>query len=582
VILVENSDLDNKTNFENLDKIIEKFNAKNIKFTIINNYKKLSRGLARNIGIDSANGEVIIFIDDDTIIIGEDSFQKISNLAQKYDYGYGALRYWTNPIGWFEKNSQDILKKLENGQNAFKNHIGKIQLKIRNNENLDLQHYSFIANFGFCTKNLLKKTTGFPDFKDYGCEDDYFMFQLFKISGNYTILRDISVIHITHKINPNTNFSLYFEKLIAEGYFWFHVGKTFFDLKQLRKDEVLEKLSSYHPDYRIAVAYEQYQTSCPPNIKKKEVLLWKQRMQYHFIDFIQLLKKLLESSCLDEFIKNSNSDFDNIIPFIDVCIKNKLCKIDKRGRIKNTFNFKYFPDRKFDKQKSRIKLIFPSKKWNQFPCDIHSRERRVSLIKDRFPYTDFIRITLIGDDDLLTIPLSQYSWIETNTIDLDKRVLNTIRFHCPNAEIHNLDLSKKINGIKPSQTFITDPPYTLHGALLFIVRGLSLLEYNGEIKEFFVVLNSTMIGENMKILQEILLKNGVWLHETILNFNQYHLPEKYPERTRANNFLKNNNIDIDAVTYSSSSNLFIFRTISPNISALESLVEKNQIYNHLL
>jgi predicted methyltransferase/GT2 family glycosyltransferase len=580
VIVIENSNLKNKNNLEELNKIKKKFESQKIQFTLVNNEKKISRGLARNKGINIAKGDIIIFIDDDTIILEDNVFNKICNLAQKYDFGYGAIRFWTSPKGWFEKNSKDILQKLEKRKNPFQNHIGNIQSNIRDNEYLDLQHYTFIANFGFCKKELLTKSKGFPDFKGYGCEDDFFMFKLFKISGNYTILRDIKVVHVTHKTSPNNNFPIYVEKLKEEGYFWLHIGKTFYDLKQLSRDEVLERLSSYHPDYRTAIAYQEYQKSCPPNISQKETILWKQNSQYCFIDFIQSLKKLLDSSSLDEYIQHSNSDFDNIIPFLDVCIKNKFCKISPNGEIFNTFKFKHFLNR--SKERPFIQLKNPQSTWNQFPCDINSRQRRVDLIKNRYPYTDHIRIALIGDDDLITVPLYQYSWIQTSTIDLDKKVLNTINKYCPNAETHNLDLTLKLKGIKSVHTFFTDPPYTLNGALLFIVRGLSLLDYNGEVKEFFVILNQTMMGRNIEKILKIFTENGVWLHETIVNFSQYCLPEKYPERKRANIFLIENNIRPKSVSYSSSSNLYIFRTISPNIQALESLIDTKQIYNHLL
>lgn len=580
VILVENSTPSNKNKLLHLKSIKKEFIVRGINLVVVNNKNKLSIGKSRNVGVDHSRGDLIVFIDDDTIIKDRDAFLKIRNFAKKYDFGYGAKRYWTNPMGWFELNSLNILSCIKDSKNPFANHIGKPKINSRNNDYKLLQN-SFIGNFGFCKRKLFFKTHGFGDFPHYGFEDDYLMFQLFKITNNFKILDEIEVIHVNHQVNSKVDNCIeYVEKLKKDGFFWFHVQKTFNAKQKFNKNEILEKLDVYHSDYRIDEAYKLYLKLLPPNINFEKRNIWKKCMQFDLIDYCQKIYILLSCFHIDEFVKKSRSDFDNLIPFLISCVKSSLCKIENDGKISNSFNFKRFDSSK-DYISSSLIISNPNSKLNQFPCDLLSRDSRIELIKNRYPYADYLRIALIGDDDLLALNLSQESWINVCVIDKDEKIRKIINKFNPKIEFHLHDLSKKIENITPVQTFLIDPPYTFDGSLLFILRGLELLKNSPQIKEFYCILNETMMGSNMQKIQKVLLDNKIWVHEIIPNFNQYELPSNYPERKRANNFLKINNIDKNMLNYSSSSNLYIFRTVTPDIEGIFSAINIDNKYKHL-
>ncbi len=101
-------------------------------------------------------------------------------------------------------------------------------------------------------------------------------------------------------------------------------------------------------------------------------------------------------------------------------------------------------------------------------------------------------------------------------------------------------------------------------------------------KEFYVILNPTMMGKNIFILQSILLKSNIYLKEVIKNFSQYKLPHFYDERKRADKFLKIHKIKNNSLSYSSSSNLYIFSVIKPNLKSIKEAIDFNKLYNHYL
>ncbi len=591
IILVENS---HKKNI-NLDEIKNKvslWNSKRkipFKFKIINNESFVSRGTARNEGVKAASGDVLIFIDDDTIILDEKAFSKIHKLSQEFDYGYGAERLWTNQF-LFQKESRVILENLENGNNDLLKKISGIPETISYRggvTNKNLLAKTFIGNFGFCNRDVFKKSNGFPDFKGYGFEDDYLMFKLFKHDFNLTSLENITVVHVNHKIRKEQTRNLidYFLKLIENNYYWFYVEKTFSD-KIKDKSTILEDLKSLHYDYRIEKSYNDYLKLLPLDLLtsgKAKTDYWKKHYLYSKIDFVRLISVLQNSNNIDDFVKNSFADFDNLAPIVVVSINNGIVSIDNNGRIKKLFNFSFtLPySSRILKQKISIK---PNKKLNQFPCDERSRDRRYRLLKNRYPFAEYLRFAIIGDDDLLSLKFINDYWAFPVVIEKDKRIVNLIKDIKNHFKIFNIDIRfiEKEKRMPTVQTFITDPPYTLNGALAFIYAGLSMLDNSFEEKEFYVILNPTMLGKNIFILQNILLKNNIYLKEVITNFSQYQLPSLYDERKRADKFLKTHKIKNDSLVYSSSSNLYIFSVVRPDLVGIKKSIDFNKLYNHYL
>ncbi|HUT22157.1 MAG TPA: bis-aminopropyl spermidine synthase family protein [Candidatus Bipolaricaulota bacterium] len=588
VILIENSH-HKKNNIPLIRDTVRELNKRRptpIAFSLINNKQSYGYGKARNIGAERASSNLLVFVDDDTIILDNSAFQKIFCLSRNFDYGYGAKRLWTRQ-GWFPKNTKKILNKMENGEIGFlKHNAGLPPALFRDPFFQNIKQSTFIANFGFCKKDIFKKLGGFPNYSGYGFEDDFLMFRLYELGYRFMLMNDFLVIHVSHRagINQQSNLVEYFLALIERGYFSFHVINTFSG-KPMQRRTVLEKLKPIHYDFRIEEAYEDYIRLIPLDIQlsdRKTVSSWRKNNMIEKMDFACLMRNLQNSNNVDEFIKNSSADFDNIGVLIDVGIKNEIVKVEKNGKVKKIFNF-HFTKKDFFELIENPSFV-PNCDLNQFPCDFASRKRRFDLFKERYPFTEYLKFGIIGDDDLVSLEFINEFWAYPVIIEKDDNITKIIKKASPRFKVIKFDIRKiiKADGFPEVQTFITDPPYTIYGALAFIFAGLRMLVKNNNVKEFYVILNQTMIGKNLLKLQQILSRAGVYLIEIRRNFSQYKLPMHFSERKRADRFLDSLAIDRSSSEYSSSSDLFIFRTIDPDIDWLGKQINFKKFYIHYL
>ncbi len=584
IIIVENS-YDKKETSSNLENFCKKQNKKlkkPINIKIIHNKKSISQGAARNKGVRLADSNLLIFIDDDTIILDDNAFDFIWKKSEKYDYGYGAKRLWTEKK-LFQEKSREILKDLLNkNYQSLISVSGNPDSNVRGDNDNSLQKVSFIANFGFCKKSIFKKTEGFPNYKGYGFEDDCLMFRLFEKSYKDTLLNALTVVHVNHKIKEkdDRNIVSYFQELVSKGYYWFHVAKTF-KKKRPKREDVLEKLTPLHFDYKIEDAYKEYIKLSPLDIKKsnqKSLTHWRECYQFSILRFSQLISILQESHNLNNFINYSNSDFDNLAPLIKTAQKFSFVEIkSSTGKIEKTYNFKFTTPLKY--KKIHRKKITPNEKYNQFPCDIESKKRRSNLFKERYPFAEYLKVGIIGDDDLLSLEFKNDYWLWPVVIEKDKNIIDIIKKTDNRVEVYERDV-RKINTLPnvKVQTFITDPPYTLQGVLFFICAGLKILVDNNEEKEFYVIMSKTMMGKSLLHVQEILSSAGIYLFSIVENFSQYNLPINYKEKERANKFAQKIGVSSDVFCKSSSSDLYIFKTNNFNIKKIQKFVKPKLIY----
>jgi len=590
IILVENSH--HKTQDINLLKNKTKeWNSKRkaaVGFKFVDNKNSLTPAKARNIGVAKAKGEILIFIDDDTIIIDNDAFCKICKLSEKFDYGYGAIRLWTKK-SWFGENSSTLLNRLEkkNIKTLLAN-SGDTPKFFREEKYPLLQKRTFIANFGFCKKDIFNKMSGFANLPYYRYEDDCLMFRLYEAGYKLALLDSIRVSHISHPLNRDqkTNLIPYFGELVKKGYYWFNVN-IIFSKKSYKKEDLLEKLSTLRYDDRIENLYQKYIKKIPLNLEgsfsKINIESWKKNNLISELDIARLISYLQNSKTLDEFIKKSSSDFDNLAQIIDLAIKQDFITVTKSGQIHKNFDF-HFTQFEIDKSRKVNLRFIPDNNLNQFPCDKNSRLRRKLFLKSRYPFAEYLKFAIIGDDDLLSTEFINDYWMWPVIVEKDKRILDIIRKSSSRFELIEQDISAfpKLNNLPIVQSFITDPPYTLHGSLAFIYAGLRMLKKDSEIKEFYVVLNPVMMGKTFFHMQKILSESEVFLAETLNNLSQYELPDNFKERKRANKFLDKIRIKGNFIKYSSSSNLYIFKTLLPNIKNLEKKINFNKLYEHYL
>ncbi len=590
LIVVDNSNFKSVEKIKKIKKYCSDLNNKRkfpVQIKIVNKKKPININFARNFGAKSARGDILVFTEDDTVMLDNSFFSSIINFSKFYDFGYGAKRLWTRP-GWFQRNSKKVLSEaLEGRYDLLIKNSGSIPQSFKGDKDGDIfyeiQGHTFIANFGFCKKDLFLKVGGFPLYEKLDLSDDCLMYRLFKSGSRYKFLGDLIVAHVSHKKNRSNNTSnlkRYFKELINNNDYWCHVFKTF--KTDIDLSEVIEPLESLHYDYRLKEMYFKYIDSCPLNLsfKNKNFNSWKKNNIFCIIDFSRLIHFLIKAKNIDEFVKVSNADFDNLAPVIEVAILNGVISVNKKGLIKNLNFF----DKRSDLSYKKNNFI-PNVKYNQFPCDDESRLRRARLITDNYPFVEYFRFAIIGEDDFISPLFRDFYNFYPIVLEKDNRIIKRLK-DSGNTEVYKVDLTndndfKKIN-IPRVKTFITDPPYTLHGSLSFIYRGLSLLSEDDDVKEFYVILNPAMIGKNIYKIKKILLESDVYLYKTIDNFSQYKLPLKYNEYNRANSFFKKNGISSNIIKYSSSSSLYVFRTIKPNLNKIKKFVNNDKIYKHYL
>jgi hypothetical protein len=90
------------------------------------------------------------------------------------------------------------------------------------------------------------------------------------------------------------------------------------------------------------------------------------------------------------------------------------------------------------------------------------------------------------------------------------------------------------------------------------------------------------MGKHFFTVQKVLSESNICLAETINNFSQYKLPNNFQEKKRAIKFLKKMGLSNNSLMYSSSSNMYIFRTILPNLTKLKKQINFKKIYQHYL
>ena len=125
----------------------------------------------------------------------------------------------------------------------------------------------------------------------------------------------------------------------------------------------------------------------------------------------------------------------------------------------------------------------PNRKLEQYEIDLASIYRKYQEIRSVMPTGDGL---LVGDDDLLSLFLSCHQY-RLEVLECDQRVVDVIEKHAArDAEIRFLsfDLQKIYDGVYPSfareqDFFVTAPPYTPEGMMIFSAVGVTALKVGG-------------------------------------------------------------------------------------------------------
>lgn len=204
---------------------------------------------ARNFGARMSRGDVLVFMDDDTILLDECTLRRVIDQARNYAHGYGANRLWTNPPGWFEQHSVKLRDELLSGKvSRLVYALDLPDPSLRHKSNSKYLTRSFPGNFGFVNANVFFAIGGFPEiFQGYGYEDDALAFLLYFKHGQPASLADITIAHISHSSDAvekgleRQNETTYDFLLQATGIRVFHVGDLLYPTTSISR-AALERL----------------------------------------------------------------------------------------------------------------------------------------------------------------------------------------------------------------------------------------------------------------------------------------------------------------------------------------------------
>lgn len=305
----------------------------------------------------------------------------------------------------------------------------------------------------------------------------------------------------------------------------------------------------------IIKAYDFYKELYPLDIKNNDKFhIWKSDYQLSLLKYSRVVSEIRDLDSFNNIIK-SDFDYDNLFIIIESLIKSENLKIWQKWKFiwnwleKNKNNISEFYDNVFEK---------PNSKYNQFPCDIKSKKKRIDLFFEKYPYVKKMNIWVFWDDDLLSIDLYKTSIYIPVVYEIDEKIINII----------NLESSNKIKVIKwdilnnnytidsDIDTFIIDPPYNINWIINF--TNFWVKQINKSTNEFFIIFNKMMLWNYYFNFMEFLANICIFTVDIKEWFSLYNFPENYRELIDLNENLRKYNYSFTKNNFSSSSSLFQF------------------------
>ena len=186
-------------------------------------------GSLRNQGAAKAQGELLLFMDDDTFLPTESTISQTIRLLSRNDFACGAQRFWTH-LYWARYVDASLSYSMIS--NTLQNLSVSPQGINRQTGFRDLNEFSFIANFGLIKRKTFFEVGGFnEEFEGLGMDDTELMMRLCMSGYEYRILFDnINVIHLNHVQFASQSFMTNLEKfyqLENKAGYHFHVNHFF-------------------------------------------------------------------------------------------------------------------------------------------------------------------------------------------------------------------------------------------------------------------------------------------------------------------------------------------------------------------
>lgn len=153
---------------------------------------------ALNRGVEHATGDVLLFIDNDTVPLGADS---VRNAVVEWTPGSvlcGARQYWTPP-NWRVESVSERLARREYGRLRDWAHL-PVDALDRDTGRRSLQEFTFLSNFGIVARDALERVGRFDeDVPEWRGSDEAALERLLGDGLSFVNLFDhTEVLHFTH------------------------------------------------------------------------------------------------------------------------------------------------------------------------------------------------------------------------------------------------------------------------------------------------------------------------------------------------------------------------------------------------
>ena len=212
--------VDNATNDDTLTSLLPLFDLLSEQTIGINLVRCELRGnkcLARNMGAEVAKNEILVFMDDDSVLMTNCALELISNKLHRHQFACGTKRYWTI-LYW---DSEKALIESRANRFDYLKSIAHLPCGLKRGSGMrDLNEFTWIACFGAIWKDDFKEIGGFDiNYLGWGRHDMDLMLRLLVKGFSFINLFDeISVIHLNHRVikqdlqKKHQNISYYLEK----------------------------------------------------------------------------------------------------------------------------------------------------------------------------------------------------------------------------------------------------------------------------------------------------------------------------------------------------------------------------------
>lgn len=157
-----------------------------------------NRSAARNIAVRASRHPLLLFMDDDQVLVARDAIQAAIERTRPRAFACGAKRYWM-PIGW---SPDSVQVALDEDPTILLEGCHLPMGVNRETGYRDLQEYSYIANFGLIYRDDFSALGGFDE-KRFPArrEDNDLMYRALLSGLGFVCLFDcVETIHLTHPI----------------------------------------------------------------------------------------------------------------------------------------------------------------------------------------------------------------------------------------------------------------------------------------------------------------------------------------------------------------------------------------------